>query len=85
MLIEASWPIEDAQKEIEQIQARQFEQARALADATGDTQLVADFLGVDITAGTDPAPTPTLPPTAADTTLAGTALDGQQGSGGNTA
>jgi hypothetical protein len=54
MLMDAGWPIHDAQTEIEQIQARDFEAARALADATGDTGAVGDFLGRDLTP--DPAP-----------------------------
>lgn len=61
MLKDAGFPIDDAAKEIQQIQARQFEQARALADATGDTGAVGDFLGRDL--NPDPvAPTPILPP-----------------------
>ncbi|MEU9947094.1 hypothetical protein [Streptomyces sp. NPDC047939] len=45
MLTEAGWPIEDAAKEIEQIQARSFEDARLLADALGNVDEVAAFLG----------------------------------------
>lgn len=71
MLIEAGWPIEDADQEIQQIQARAFEDARTLADATGDTQLVSAFLGTTITP--DPAaPSPQLPETPpADSNPAG--------------
>lgn len=72
MLIEAGFPIDDAGQEIERIQSRQFDKARMLADATGDTQLVADYLGVDLTPQ-PPAPAPTLPPTAADPAAPGTA------------
>ncbi|MFE0207004.1 hypothetical protein [Streptomyces sp. NPDC058985] len=63
MLTEAGFPIEDAPREIERIQARQFEQARMLADATGDTGLVGEFLGVTVSEP-DPsaAPAPVLPP-----------------------
>ncbi|MFD9721124.1 hypothetical protein [Streptomyces sp. NPDC059076] len=45
MLTDAGWPIEDADREIEQIESRQFEQARFLADALGNPDEVADFLG----------------------------------------
>ncbi|MFK0288228.1 hypothetical protein ACIQVL_48325 [Streptomyces sp. NPDC090499] len=83
MLQDAGWPIDDAQQEIEQIQARSFDQAVQLADATGDTQAVADYLGIDITAPT-PAPAPQLPPTPGDPAAASTGQDpAAQGSGGN--
>ncbi len=83
MLIEAGWPIEDARTEIEQIQSRQFEQARMLADATGDTQLVADFLGVQITPSSSPAPAPNLPETPGQNPADGGEQQAE-GSGGNT-
>ncbi|MFD8899929.1 hypothetical protein [Streptomyces ardesiacus] len=86
MLTEAGFPIEDAQREIERIQARQFEKARALADATGDTKLVGDFLGVAVTEP-DPAdaPPPQLPPAGNEAAPAAEEDDeeGQQGNGGN--
>jgi hypothetical protein len=97
MLMDAGYPIEDAAEEIERIQSRAFDQAKALADATGDTGAVGDYLGLDL--NPDPvAPTVVLPATPADqaTTDAQQALDGatadattstntQQGSGrGNT-
>lgn len=82
MLTEAGWPIEDAEKEIEQIQARAFEQARFLADATGSTEAVSDFLGIDI--NPDPEPPPVvLPPAPADDQDPDDVLAGQRGSGGN--
>ncbi|MFJ6069061.1 hypothetical protein ACIQHU_39230 [Streptomyces tendae] len=88
MLREAGFPIEDAQREIERIQARQFEKARALADATGDTGLVGDFLGVTVTEP-DPAaaPPPEFPEgdgTDGDPAAEEDDDEGQQGSGGNT-
>jgi hypothetical protein len=84
MLIEAGFPIEDIETEIERIQSRQFEQARALADATGDTKLVGDFLGVKV-AEPPPPPAPQLPPTAGDQNPDPNAQDpAGQGSGGNT-
>ncbi|WP_329474260.1 hypothetical protein OIE75_40825 (plasmid) [Streptomyces sp. NBC_01723] len=90
MLDEAGFPIEDAQREIERIQARQFEKARALADATSDMDLVGSFLGVTVTEP-DPAdaPPPQLPPAGTDEDLTGGEDDeeddeqGQQGSRGN--
>ena len=88
MLIEAGFPIDDAQAEVERIQSRQFDKARMLADATGDTQLVGKFLGVKVDQP-DPAPAPQLPPTAGGqnpaTPTTGTASGGgTQTGGGNT-
>ncbi|MYW43062.1 hypothetical protein [Streptomyces sp. SID161] len=83
MLQDAGWPIEDAQQEIEQIQARSFEAARQLADATGDTQLVANYLGVNITPRETAPPTPQLPGLPSDATTTDPALEDQKGSGGN--
>ncbi|THA29192.1 hypothetical protein E6R18_25100 [Streptomyces sp. A1277] len=61
LLVEAGYPVDDIGEEIERIQSRQFEAARNLADATGSTEAVGDFLGIDI--NPDPAaPEPNLPP-----------------------
>ncbi|QLJ06729.1 hypothetical protein HZZ00_37480 (plasmid) [Streptomyces sp. NEAU-sy36] len=84
MLQEAGFPIEDVQQEIERIQSRQFEQARTLADATGNPDAVAAFLGQDTTV-TPSAPAPQLPSTPADAVSSTTAGGSSQGSGGNTA
>lgn len=46
MLIDAGYPIDDAQAEIERIQARAFEAAARLADATGDNAAVRAYLGM---------------------------------------
>ncbi|WP_043676715.1 hypothetical protein [Streptomyces xylophagus] len=46
MLNDAGYPIDDAQEEIERIQARAFEAAARLADATGDNAAVREFLGL---------------------------------------
>ncbi|MGW1064397.1 hypothetical protein ACWD4F_07785 [Streptomyces aureus] len=46
MLQSAGYPIEDAQREILRIEARAFEQAAQLADATGDSAAVRAFLGL---------------------------------------
>ncbi|CAM5490962.1 hypothetical protein SANTM175S_01182 [Streptomyces antimycoticus] len=62
MLVEAGFPIDDAAEEVKRIQAGQFEKARALADATGDTTVVGDFLGLDLNPDRTP-PHPQLPPT----------------------
>lgn len=54
MLQEAGWPIDDAEKEIQQIQSRAFEDARLLADALGNPDEVADFLGREAPEEPDP-------------------------------
>ncbi|MDF9812994.1 hypothetical protein [Streptomyces sp. SPB162] len=46
MLIDAGYPIDDAQGEIERIQSRAFEAAARLADATGDNAAVRSYLGL---------------------------------------
>ncbi|MEU6979581.1 hypothetical protein [Streptomyces sp. NPDC046371] len=62
ILTEAGWPMEDAETEIQLIQSRRFEAARQLADATGSSKAVGDYLGIDI--APDPAPPlPELPAT----------------------
>ncbi|MFB9558686.1 hypothetical protein, partial [Streptomyces roseoviridis] len=60
MLRESGWPIDDIHEEIERIQSRRFEQARYLADATGSTKAVGDYLGIDVEPDPEP-PTPQLP------------------------
>lgn len=81
MLTNVGFPVDDIGEEIERIQSRQFEQARALADATGDSGAVGDYLGIKV--DPDPAPpAPNLP--AADPNPAPVqAEEGAQGSGGN--
>lgn len=67
MLQDAGFPIEDAAEEIELIQSRSFNAAKALADATGDSAAVGDYLGLDL--NPDPvAPAVILPTTPADQT-----------------
>lgn len=46
MLIDAGYPIDDVQGEVERIQARAFEAAARLADATGDNAAVREYLGL---------------------------------------
>ncbi|MER6249369.1 hypothetical protein [Streptomyces griseorubiginosus] len=82
MLMEAGFPIDDAAEEITRIQARQFEKARALADATGDSGAVGDFLNLDLNPDPTP-PTPTFPGTPSQTDP-GTGEGAPGGSGGNT-
>lgn len=83
LLAEAGFPIDDASAEIDRIQSRQFDKARQLADATGDTSLVGDFLGVKV-AEPAPAPTPQLPPVPGDQNPTDPTQGAAQGSGGNT-
>lgn len=87
MLTEAGWPIDDAEVEIEQIQARSFEQARMLADALGNPDEVADFLGRQAP-DEQPAPAVVLPAVGAQNVLTQGAEDtgetAGQGSGGST-
>lgn len=84
MLAEAGFPIDDAQAEIDRIQARQFDKARQLADATGDQGAVGDFLGIHLDQRPAPAPQlPGLPGQGTDGTDTGPGDTGR-GSGGNT-
>jgi hypothetical protein len=83
MLIEAGFPIEDAEEELRLIDARSFAAARDLADALGNPDEVAAFLGRKAP-GQPEAPPVVLPP-------AGTGNDAEdgdgtpaEGSGGNT-
>lgn len=54
VLMDAGYPIEDAAEEVRRIQARSFDAAARLADATGDNGLVRDYLGL-------PKPSPEIP------------------------
>jgi hypothetical protein len=82
MLADAGFPIDDIEKEIELIQSRAFEQARFLADALGNPDEVASFLGRQAPENPEP-PVPNLPPAAADDTVQNLLEQGQQGSRGN--
>lgn len=62
LLVEAGYPIDDIGEEITRIQSRQFAAARDLADATGSTDAVGDYLGININPDPQP-PTVVLPPT----------------------
>lgn len=64
MLIEVGLPIEDIIEEVRRIQERDYAGAAELLAATGDKQLVADYLGVELTpvAPVKP-PTPGVDPT----------------------
>ncbi|MEU1327241.1 hypothetical protein [Streptomyces microflavus] len=82
MLTEAGWPIDDAEKEIEQIQARSFEDARLLADALGNAEEVANFLGRKAPE-TRQAPAPNLPPVTGEDDEENPLAEQPEGSGGN--
>lgn len=90
-LQDIGWPIEDAQEEIKRIDARSFADARDLADALGNPDEVASFLGRDAP-DTPTPPAVQLLPTAAgngdtalgDTASAATVPAVPQGNGGNT-
>ncbi|WP_097865803.1 hypothetical protein [Streptomyces sp. rh34] len=84
MLTDAGFPIDDVEREIEQIQSRQFEQARFLADALGNAEEVADFLGRQAPEQQE-APAPVLPPVGneGEEDDEDPLTQGQQGSGGN--
>jgi len=47
MLLEAGFPIDDVAEEIEKIRNHDFEGANALADATGDSDAVREYLGME--------------------------------------
>ncbi|MEU5742061.1 hypothetical protein ABZ784_29220 [Streptomyces tendae] len=85
-LQEIGWPIEDAEDEITRIDARSFEAARALADALGNPDEVASFLGRE--APDEPDPPAVILPAADPQQLPleqgqeGIPV-GEQGSGGN--
>lgn len=92
-LQDIGWPIEDAAEEIERINARSFEEARLLADALGNVDEVAKFLGRE--APDEPEPPTVVLPAAGQQLALDTAngegdeqaqnADGEaaQGSGGN--
>jgi hypothetical protein len=83
MLIEAGFPIKDAAEEIDRIQSRQFAAARDLADALGNVDEVARYLGRE--APDEPeAPPVQLPPAGATDPAGEPPAAGSQGSGGNT-
>jgi hypothetical protein len=79
MLVDAGFPIEDIEQEIKQIQARAFEQAKHLADATGSSKAVGDYLGIEV--DPDPVPPPVILPGAAAAGLEGQPPAGDEGTG----
>ncbi|MCT9094145.1 hypothetical protein N4G70_35660 [Streptomyces sp. ASQP_92] len=63
MLIDAGYPVDDAQAEIGRIQARAFEAAARLANATGDNTAVREYLGLrEADSGVPTAPMTNLSP-----------------------
>jgi hypothetical protein len=83
MLMEAGFPIEDPAQEIDRIQSRRFADARNLADALGNPDETAAFLGRKAPTAPE-APAVQLPAVPADNQPADPQAQGQQGSGGNT-
>ncbi|MFD7922534.1 hypothetical protein ACFV3R_25320 [Streptomyces sp. NPDC059740] len=81
MLSEAGFPIDDIGEEIERIQSRSFTDAKTLADATGDSKAVGDYLGLDLQPDDTPPAVilPTTEPADEDTTPAATSEDDRQG------
>ncbi|RSN55626.1 hypothetical protein DMH12_15530 [Streptomyces sp. WAC 04229] len=85
-LQDIGWPIEDAEDEITRIDARSFEAARLLADALGNPDEVAAFLGRQ--APDEPDTPPVVLPAVGPEQLSLDAAQeepdaGEQGSGGN--
>lgn len=84
MLIEAGFPIDDAAEELKRIDARAFAAARDLADALGNPEEVARFLGRQ--APDEPETPPVILPPAGDDEDAEDDPDEAAGEGGgNTA
>ncbi|MFJ7297530.1 hypothetical protein [Streptomyces collinus] len=86
MLMEAGFPIEDAAEEIKRIDARSFEDARFLADALGNPDEVASFLGREAPDELETPPVILPAPSVDPDDPAAAALEatpGVQGSGGN--
>lgn len=85
-LQDIGWPIEDLEQEIKQIEARAFEDARNLADALGNPEEVAAFLGRE--APDEPetpiVQLPGIPPQTVGNPDELADEDEVQGSGGNT-
>jgi hypothetical protein len=81
MLADAGFPIDNVEDEIKQIQARAFDQAKNLADATGSTDAVGNFLGIKVNPDPTP-PTVQLPPIPGQDPNT-PAVDPARGSGGN--
>lgn len=87
MLIEAGFPIADVEEELKQIDARSFEAARALADALGNVDEVAAFLGREAPGQPETPPVQLPPTTEEDDPEDDEETPGQEprGSRGNTA
>ncbi|MFD7995503.1 hypothetical protein [Streptomyces mexicanus] len=84
MLMEAGFPIDDATEELKRIDARSFADARNLADALGNPEEVAAFLGRQAPDQPETPPV-VLPETGTGTDPAAADETGPRGSGGNTA
>jgi hypothetical protein len=82
MLIEAGFPIEDAAEELTRIDSRSFTDARDLADALGNPEEVAAFLGRR--APEPPETPPVVLPRGDDGDEPADGEEAPRGSGGNT-
>ncbi|MET8571771.1 hypothetical protein [Streptomyces sp. NPDC004783] len=86
MLMEAGFPIEDVEEELKRIDSRSFADARNLADALGNPEETARFLGRQ--APDEPETPPiVLPPAGENTSFEDQDTDDEdpaEGSGGNT-
>ncbi|MFJ4413002.1 hypothetical protein [Streptomyces sp. NPDC088925] len=65
MLMDAGYPVEDAMAEVQRIQARAFDAAARLADATADSGAVRAFLGLPPAPG-ETGPSPLIPAPGAE-------------------
>ena len=80
-LQDIGWPIDDAEDEIRRIDARSFEDARNLADALGNTDEVAAFLGRQAPEQPD-TPAVVLPAAGSGTPAVQLPAAGADGAGG---
>ena len=83
MLMEAGFPIDDAEDELKRIDARSFAAAVQLTDALNNPEETARFLGRQAPDAPE-TPAVILPPAGDDNSLEDTGEDPAQGSGGNT-
>ncbi|WP_399559314.1 hypothetical protein [Streptomyces chartreusis] len=81
-LQDIGWPIDDAEDEIKRIDARSFEDARNLADALGNPDEVASFLGREAPDEPDP-PAVVLPAAGPAAAIDDTSEPVPEGSRGN--
>lgn len=63
LLVAAGVDIEDAEQEVDDIAATDFDGAKSLADATGSEDAAAEYLGVEVESPPPAPPVPIIPPT----------------------